>query len=485
MQPCRRRPRRRRLGRRPMFCFNTCNPHGPNGECQDGGPGAEYSQCLYGTDWQDCGPRYRPPPPAPPPRPPSPPAPPAPSSAPLIDPPPEPPTAPSPSVCLNTCAGRNNGFCQDGGPGTSGASMFSVCDYGTDCDDCGPRPFQPPSPPPPSPPPVPPRPAVPPMVCTNACGGNGLIPGNGICQDGGPGSEFSECPYGTDCDDCGLRVPSPSLPPASPPAPLLPPSPPSPPSPPQPPTSPSPPFPPPAPPMPPPSPPPPSIPCGNVLISFYNGQGFPLNLNVNIYGYSEQRSMDDRQRNQDLLLCVPHLCSPLSISFDFQNNRIPPGLAGYRRDVAIVVGTQRVSWIVVDHETEAIYLNGFGPFDGHLCFLTPPPVSPPPPSPPPSPPPPSPPPSPPPPSPPPPTAPGTCSRPCGPSPNTCPPTGMSVRCSLYDAIAPVRLHRLHTAVAAVAATSRLRHRRHRPCRRRPQRSAPTRARAPPVAPSTR
>jgi hypothetical protein len=31
--------------------------------CDDGGPGAEYADCIYGTDCADCGPRFPPPPP--------------------------------------------------------------------------------------------------------------------------------------------------------------------------------------------------------------------------------------------------------------------------------------------------------------------------------------------------------------------------------------------------------------------------------------
>ena len=32
--------------------------------------------------------------------------------------------------------------------------------------------------------------------------------GDGDCDDGGPGSEYSECALGTECDDCGTRAPS-------------------------------------------------------------------------------------------------------------------------------------------------------------------------------------------------------------------------------------------------------------------------------------
>jgi hypothetical protein len=37
--------------------------------------------------------------------------------------------------CTNTCVDRDDGFCDDGGPG----SHTSICALGTDCNDCGPR----------------------------------------------------------------------------------------------------------------------------------------------------------------------------------------------------------------------------------------------------------------------------------------------------------------------------------------------------------
>jgi hypothetical protein len=39
------------------------------------------------------------------------------------------------TLCTNTCRYANDGDCDDGGPGSS----FSLCDLGTDCNDCGPR----------------------------------------------------------------------------------------------------------------------------------------------------------------------------------------------------------------------------------------------------------------------------------------------------------------------------------------------------------
>jgi hypothetical protein len=55
-----------------LLCSNTCS-WASDGDCDDGGPGAEWLySCSYGTDCQDCGPRSPrpPPPPSPPPYPP-------------------------------------------------------------------------------------------------------------------------------------------------------------------------------------------------------------------------------------------------------------------------------------------------------------------------------------------------------------------------------------------------------------------------------
>ena len=40
------------------------------------------------------------------------------------------------AICTNTCEWARDGECDDGGEG----SDYSVCDYGTDCSDCGSRP---------------------------------------------------------------------------------------------------------------------------------------------------------------------------------------------------------------------------------------------------------------------------------------------------------------------------------------------------------
>ncbi len=43
----------------PTVCSDTCRWAG-DGECDDGGPGADYSVCPYGSDCTDCGPRPAP-----------------------------------------------------------------------------------------------------------------------------------------------------------------------------------------------------------------------------------------------------------------------------------------------------------------------------------------------------------------------------------------------------------------------------------------
>ena len=100
------------------MCTNFC-VHSRDGDCDDGGPGSEYSLCSPGTDCADCG------------------------------------------RCSNTCAHRYDGDCDDGGfgseygrkprhsPATSRRPARprlsacnwrgSVCTMGSDCGDCGRR----------------------------------------------------------------------------------------------------------------------------------------------------------------------------------------------------------------------------------------------------------------------------------------------------------------------------------------------------------
>jgi len=76
-----------------------------------------------------------------------------------------------------------------------------------------------PPPPPPSPSPPPPSPSPPPpsslqaspspepstLLCAETCIGNPQWASDGFCDDGGPGSAYPDCQYGTDCSDCGPR----------------------------------------------------------------------------------------------------------------------------------------------------------------------------------------------------------------------------------------------------------------------------------------
>ena len=205
----------------PVGCTNTCT-HASDGDCDDGGPGAEYSACNPGTDCFDCsGGGVAPP-----------------SSSPGGSAPP----SSSPAGCTNTCTHANDGDCDDGGPGAE----YSACNPGTDCNDCsgggtGRRLSADPSPgfapynaadftcgatgplPPPYAGPLPPSFAGPPSAvapppstvasppfppntivgCLNTCN----YAFDGDCDDGGSGSEYTQyCQLATDCHDCGPRV---------------------------------------------------------------------------------------------------------------------------------------------------------------------------------------------------------------------------------------------------------------------------------------
>jgi len=133
---------------------NTCcSPDGTCGSSPRDCCPAEFGYWEFSDGLLECSTPRSPPSPLLPPSPPGPP--PLPPS-----PPPTPPPATPNSVCTNTCpnspyplslfgpgVGRH-GFCDDGGDG----SGSSICDFGTDCNDCGPRVLPSPPPSPPSPP---------------------------------------------------------------------------------------------------------------------------------------------------------------------------------------------------------------------------------------------------------------------------------------------------------------------------------------------
>ena len=97
------------------------------------------------------------------------------------------------AMCGNACVWASDGDCDDGG---AGSEYDSLCNYGQDCVDCGPRvPMPPSAPASPGYPPMPPG-----ILCQNHC----VYASDGDCDDGGPGAEFSLCAYGSDCQDCGL-----------------------------------------------------------------------------------------------------------------------------------------------------------------------------------------------------------------------------------------------------------------------------------------
>ena len=109
-----------------------------------------------------------PPPPSPPPqsppspRPPDPPAGPPPTAPPSPPPPPKPP-----ALCNNECEFADDDTCDDGDWGNDLLTdavriATTLCPYGTDCLDCGPRAYPPPPPPPSPEPPSPPAPPTPP-----------------------------------------------------------------------------------------------------------------------------------------------------------------------------------------------------------------------------------------------------------------------------------------------------------------------------------
>ena len=78
-----------------------------DGDCDDGGPGAEYSVCNIGADCADCGPRVK--------------------MSPSPPPPPSPPSPPLDELCNDSCTYAVDLDCDDGGPG----SEYAACAPGS------------------------------------------------------------------------------------------------------------------------------------------------------------------------------------------------------------------------------------------------------------------------------------------------------------------------------------------------------------------
>ena len=169
---------------RTVLCESTC-VWDSDGDCDDGGPGSEYMACSTGTDCTDCGDRLV-----------------SETVVATMAPLDAVSSSASAALCENTCRYASDRECDDGGPG---AEYSSLCNLGTDCEDCGPRgspgtaitaTLSPPSP---SPPPPFTAPAA--AGCSDTCNWSS----DGDCDDGGSGAEYYECYSGTDCGDCGTR----------------------------------------------------------------------------------------------------------------------------------------------------------------------------------------------------------------------------------------------------------------------------------------
>ena len=150
-------------------CSNNCT-YSNDGECDDGGSGSLFNVCDCGSDCSDCGTRTE-------------------TECEQAGG----ATIFSTPICDDTCPSANDGYCDDGAFG----SQYITCDCGTDCTDCGTRtetecPQTTSS-----------------SLCNDDCFNSTLsydFTSDGICDDGGPGTNFSFCACGNDCSDCGTRT---------------------------------------------------------------------------------------------------------------------------------------------------------------------------------------------------------------------------------------------------------------------------------------
>lgn len=82
---------------------------------------------------------------------------------------------------------------------------FTLCALAYPPSEPPPPPSEPPPSPPSEPPLSPPLPPASPGLCMNDCHAKAYL-SDGQCDDGGEDSQWSECEYGHDCDDCGTRT---------------------------------------------------------------------------------------------------------------------------------------------------------------------------------------------------------------------------------------------------------------------------------------
>ena len=172
----------------PCFvCQNSCD-FKEDRDCDDGGFNSEYSSCPRGSDCADCGPRVL-----------------------QIQAPPPPPNDSCvfmPSRCIDQCA-QHVECLQYLSCALTDEGCASIEDFAGSCDlvprmcilQCGAFARC--------------------MLCTNTCD----FDMDDDCDDGGIGSEYSSCPLGSDCADCGPRGRSSLVWHALPPSPPLPSSP--------------------------------------------------------------------------------------------------------------------------------------------------------------------------------------------------------------------------------------------------------------------
>ncbi len=139
------------------LCQDTCE-FAHDGACDDGGAGSQFGVCDLGTDCGDCGLR----------------------SAGGGDGGDDGADGDGRISCENTCEYAYDEQCDDGGPD----SQFSLCEFGSDCADCGPRGGENPS---------------------SACGPDAPCPADLRCQyfTGRCVECFNdyECPSGYRCDE--------------------------------------------------------------------------------------------------------------------------------------------------------------------------------------------------------------------------------------------------------------------------------------------